>query len=75
MRKYQFDPFGETLQIPPTGEVRQGRASQVALRLGVGVFWSLVAVIVTARVVYFDPGAAKTFWLAAAHVLSSHAPV
>ncbi len=55
----QFDPFGETI----TPRANDGTAdvgpasgvSRIALRLGVGLFWTLVAGIVAARVAFFDP--------------------
>jgi hypothetical protein len=68
MRDLQFDPFGETLQSVSVNDIGQGWASKVALRLGVGLFWSLVGVIVAARVVFFDSDVAKSFGVAAANL-------
>jgi hypothetical protein len=67
MRNFQFDPFGEALQSGASAHPQAGPASKVALRLGVGLFWSLVAVIIAARVVFFNPDFAKTFGTIAAN--------
>jgi hypothetical protein len=50
-----FDAFGEPIAAEsPAGPVR---GSAFLLRAGTGVFWLLVAGIVFARAVYFEPGA------------------
>ena len=50
-----FDPFGEPIPaIDPA--IASGRASTWLKRAGTSVFWTLVAGIVLARAVYFDPG-------------------
>jgi hypothetical protein len=58
----RFDSFGERL---PTYEARtrgpQEAASRWVLRGGIGLFWSLVVVVLTARVIYFDPELAAKF--------------
>ncbi len=60
MRNDHFDPFGERLS--GSGDaLPQSRISRVALRAGVGLFWGLVAVIVTARVATFNPDLASSF--------------
>jgi hypothetical protein len=58
-----FDGFGERLPecdfsaaAPP-----RERVSRLMLRLGTGLFWSLVIVVVAARVIYFDPDLAAKF--------------
>jgi hypothetical protein len=61
MRNLQFDPFGEALQGVASAHPQAGRASKVASLLGIGLFWSLVAIIIMARAVYFNPDLAKTF--------------
>lgn len=58
MHNAQFEPFGEPVTYRAwdapvqTGQADPGRLLR---RLGVGVFWALVAGVVTARAVYFDP--------------------
>ena len=62
MRHVQFDGFGERL---PGGDIKssvpQDRVSRWMLRAGTGLFWSLVVVIIAARVIYFDPDFANKF--------------
>jgi hypothetical protein len=62
MQQVQFDSFGEPL--PEQASVVDAPArtgSRVALRTGMGLFWSLVVVIVTARAFFFDPDFASQF--------------
>jgi hypothetical protein len=58
----QFDSFGERL---PEYEAQtrgpQSAVSRWMLRGGIGLFWSLVAVVLAARVIYFDPDLAAKF--------------
>ena len=62
MRNSQFDAFGEPLSpLQAAIQAPQGRVSRFVMRAGVGVFWTLVAGIVAARVVYFDPDFARNF--------------
>jgi hypothetical protein len=56
----QFDSFGERLPDLPASPA-QDRASRWMLRVGIGLFWSLVVVVITARAIYFDPQFAATF--------------
>lgn len=62
MQQARFDSFGERL---PTYDVQtrgpQDAVSRWVLRGGIGLFWSLVVVVITARVIYFDPGLAAKF--------------
>ena len=55
MNQSAYDPFGE-----PVPAVAQSNASERASKwlksAGTGVFWALVAGIVLARAVYFEPG-------------------
>ena len=60
MSDLQFEPFGEQVDryasgSPPTS--LQG----VVSRVGIGIFWMLVAGIVIARAMFFDPEFAQTF--------------
>lgn len=58
MRPVQYDSFGEPIAQP----VREERVvSRIALRTGVGLFWTLVVVIVAARAAYFHPHLAEQF--------------
>lgn len=58
MHDAQFEPFGEPVghrarDMPaPANRTDPGRWLR---RSGIGVFWALVAGVVTARAVYFDP--------------------
>lgn len=54
MSQSAFDPFGEP--VPAVDNSIAGeRASSWLKTAGTSVFWGLVAVIVLARAVYFDP--------------------
>jgi len=55
MDRFIFEPFGERL-AQQGARRRDGHASRWLLRIGAVVFWSLVAAIVLARAVFFDPG-------------------
>lgn len=65
----QFDGFGERL---PTYDVQTSRPQDTGSRWirrgGIGLFWSLVVVVITARVIYFDPDLAAKFGQFAASV-------
>jgi hypothetical protein len=56
MKPPAFDPFGE---LVPTADsaVEPERAPSWLKSAGVGLFWSLVGIIVLARAMYFEPGA------------------
>jgi hypothetical protein len=58
----QFDSFGERLpKYDPQTRGPQSVVSRWVLRGGIGLFWSLVAVVLAARVIYFDPDFAAKF--------------
>lgn len=62
MPETKFDSFGE----PVNYDERRLSASQGAVagwlaRAGTGIFWLLVAIILVARAVYFDPDVAGKF--------------
>lgn len=62
MRPVHFDSFGEPIpQRVNPGTVTTRTTSRGALVAGIGIFWSLVVVIVTARAFYFNPDFASTF--------------
>ena len=50
----RYEPFGERMETE-TKDVPQSRASRTLARVGAGLFWMLLAVIVTARAFYFQP--------------------
>lgn len=61
-----FDGFGERLpDCDAPAEARDG-GSRWMLRLGTGLFWSLVVAVTVARVMFFDPHLAATFGSVAA---------
>ncbi|HKU05405.1 MAG TPA: hypothetical protein VJR30_04985 [Bradyrhizobium sp.] len=55
MSQPAFDPFGEPV---PAAErsLAPDRTSKWLKSTGTGLFWGLVAAIVLARAVYFEPG-------------------
>ncbi|MFB9269330.1 hypothetical protein ACFFWD_40535 [Bradyrhizobium erythrophlei] len=55
MSQSAYDPFGEPVPAVDNSIVN-GRASQWLKTAGTSVFWVLVAAIVLARAVYFEPG-------------------
>lgn len=55
MERTGFEPFGEQLASATDTQPRS-RASNMLLRAGTGLFWSLVAAIVMARAAFFEPG-------------------
>jgi hypothetical protein len=62
MPDVQFDSFGEPLRDDRGLATRpQGQASRWMLRVGTGLFWTLVVAILSARVLYFDPDFASKF--------------
>ena len=50
-----FDPFGEPVPAVATA-IASDRPSKWLKSAGTSVFWALVAGIVLARAVYFEPG-------------------
>jgi hypothetical protein len=63
----KFDPFGEPVKYDePRLSAPQGAVGGWLARAGTGIFWSLVVVILVARVVYFDPDLAEKFGQVAA---------
>ena len=70
MVRLRYEPFGE--RLAPQGDARpRSRASRYLLWAGTGLFWSLVAGIVTARAVFFEPGVFDGFSRVAALVRSA----
>jgi hypothetical protein len=59
MRTDQFDAYGEVLPDAARGKREAARsASGVLSRVGQYVFWLLVVIIVSARIVYYSAGPA-----------------
>jgi len=54
MSQPAFDPFGEP--VPAIASLAPDRASKRLKSAGTSLFWLLVAAIVLARAVYFEPG-------------------
>jgi hypothetical protein len=50
----RYEPFGERVEAGMK-DVTQSRASRTLSHVGAGLFWILLAVVVTARAVYFQP--------------------
>ena len=62
MQPTRFDSFGERLPALEAGASgSQGPVSRWMLRGGIGLFWTLVVVVIAARVIYFDPDLAAKF--------------
>jgi len=55
MSQSAFDPFGEPVPAAEPSPASD-RATKWLKSAGTGMFWLLVAVIVLARAVYFEPG-------------------
>ena len=60
MERTGFEPFGEQL-VSATDTQAQSRSSKLLLRVGTSVFWTLVAGVVLARAVFFEPGVYDSF--------------
>ena len=68
MEHMGYEPFGERL-APGRGRDAEPRSpvSRYLLWAGTGLFWSLVAAIVLARAVFFEPGVFDGFSRVAAY--------
>jgi hypothetical protein len=55
MERTGFEPFGEPL-VSATDTQPRSRTQKALLRTGTGLFWSVVAAIVLARAIFFEPG-------------------
>jgi hypothetical protein len=63
MLETRFEAFGEPVKYDESPAARpQGPVSSWLTLVGTSLFWSLVAVIVVARAVYFVPDLAGKFW-------------
>ena len=60
MERLRYELFGE--RLAPEGDAGpRSRASKYLLWTGTALFWSLVAAIVVARAVFFEPGVFDSF--------------
>ena len=50
----RYEPFGERVEAE-TKDAPQSRTPRMLARAGAGLFWILLAAIVTARAIYFQP--------------------
>jgi hypothetical protein len=63
MQEIRFEAFGEPVKYDKSPVAApDGPISSWLTLAGTGLFWSLVAVIVVARAVYFVPDLAGKFW-------------
>jgi hypothetical protein len=63
MQEVRFEAFGETVEYDESRVAPPQRPISSWLALaGTSLFWSLVAVIVVARAIYFVPDLAGKFW-------------
>jgi hypothetical protein len=63
MQEMRFEAFGEPVKYEESPVAApQGPISSWLTLAGTSLFWSLVAVIVVARAVYFVPDLADKFW-------------
>lgn len=59
MPNSEFEPFGESLARTERSDLRPDWASAILMRSGVGLFWTLVLCVVTARAIFYVPGFAS----------------
>jgi hypothetical protein len=63
MQEMRFEAFGEPVKYEDSPVASpQGAISSWLTLAGTSLFWSLVAVIVVARAVYFVPDLTDKFW-------------
>ena len=60
MSEIQFEPFGEQVE-KYTSASGQSPLQRAVSRAGIGIFWTLVAGIVIARAIFFDPDFSQGF--------------
>jgi hypothetical protein len=71
MRDARFEPFGESVEDSEILNAAQDDFSRRFERLGMGIFWGLVGVVVFARALYFDPDFAARFGSGVAHAVGA----
>jgi ABC-type polysaccharide/polyol phosphate export permease len=69
MADVRFEPFGESVEDSKILNAPQDDFSRRFERLGMGVFWALVSVVVVVRALYFDPDFGARFGKGAVHVV------
>jgi ABC-type polysaccharide/polyol phosphate export permease len=71
MADVRFEPFGESVEDSEILNAPQDDFSRRFERLGMGVFWVLVSVVVVARALYFDPDFGARFGKGVVHVVEA----
>ena len=71
MRDARFEPFGESVEDSEILNAAQDDFSRRFERVGMGIFWGLVGVVVFARALYFDPDFAARFGSGVAHAVGA----
>ena len=69
MSDARFEPFGESVEDSEILNTAQDDFSRRFERLGMGIFWGLVGVVVVARALYFDPDFATRFGSGIVHAV------
>jgi hypothetical protein len=59
MRTEKFDAYGEVLPATERGKREAAAAAPILSRVGLGVFWLLVVLIISARIIFYP--ASPTF--------------
>jgi hypothetical protein len=71
MSDARFEPFGESVEDSELLNAAQDDFSRRFERLGMGIFWGLVGVVVLARALYFDPDFAARFGSGLVHAVEA----
>ena len=61
MGDVRFEPFGESVEDSDILQTPQDDFSRRLERVGMGIFWGLVGIVVVARALYFDPNIGARF--------------
>jgi hypothetical protein len=67
----RFEPFGESVEDSDIRNAAQDGFSRRLERLGIGIFWGLVGVVVFARALYFDPNLGVGFGRGVVHAVEA----
>jgi hypothetical protein len=67
----QFEPFGESVEDSELLNAAHDDFSRRFERVGMGIFWGLVGVVVFARALYFDPDFGARFAGGVVHVVAA----
>jgi hypothetical protein len=71
MGDIRFEPFGESVEDSDILKTPQDEFSRRLERVGMGIFWGLVGVVVVARALYFDPDIGARFAGGLAHTVGA----